>query len=228
MVEHHDIQQTCYMCEAKANSREHVPPRCFFPEGKDLPSGRDYRKNLISVPACKEHNLEKSTNDEYLFLVILAAGGNLAAQRLFSTKVMRAIRRKQSLLSLITADARPAIYGGLPTMAFAVDGQRFGNAVDRIARAIHFHQYQTKWAEEVAVASPTLIAVDHQMAQRTNEFMRALASLSGELLKEQPRFGENPEIFYYQIYRDEPLKRLLVRMVFYENVIVMASSWPEP
>lgn len=228
MAKHNSSQQTCYMCERGATSNEHVPPRCFFPEGKDSPPGRNYRKNLIRVPACQEHNLEKSTNDEYLFLVILAAGGTLVAQRLFSTKAIRAIKRKQSLLGLITADARPAIYDGLPTIAFTVDKQRFGNAVDCIARAIYFHQYQVKWTEKFRVDSPTLVAVDHQLARESNRFIRELVVLSGKLLREQQKVGENPEIFYYQIYRDEQLRRIMIRMVFYESVIIIASIWPDP
>jgi len=33
---------SCYMCERTATTREHVPPKSFFPEG--------YRTNLVTVP----------------------------------------------------------------------------------------------------------------------------------------------------------------------------------
>lgn len=37
----------CYMCDKPGASREHVPPRCIFPEQKDT-NGKDYRKGLIT------------------------------------------------------------------------------------------------------------------------------------------------------------------------------------
>ena len=45
---------TCYMCEKESTSSEHVPPKCLFPEKKDLPDGVDLRKSLITVPSCDE------------------------------------------------------------------------------------------------------------------------------------------------------------------------------
>lgn len=39
-----DTAQTCYMCDAPATSEEHVPPKCLFPERKDLPQGMDLRR----------------------------------------------------------------------------------------------------------------------------------------------------------------------------------------
>ena len=62
---------TCYMCEAVATTDEHAPPRCLFPETKDLiDKSLDLRKELITVPACKEHNTAKSTDDEYLLNIL--------------------------------------------------------------------------------------------------------------------------------------------------------------
>jgi hypothetical protein len=51
---------TCYMCDRDASSREHVPPAAFFPEQKESPDGKDYRRNLITVPSCSKHNYEKT------------------------------------------------------------------------------------------------------------------------------------------------------------------------
>lgn len=36
----------CYMCDAEGNTKEHVPPKCIFPETKDIPNGGNYKKNL--------------------------------------------------------------------------------------------------------------------------------------------------------------------------------------
>ena len=62
--------ETCYACDNKAVSREHIPPKCFFPERKDFPNDKDYRRDLITVPSCIVHNLHKAYDDEYCFFVI--------------------------------------------------------------------------------------------------------------------------------------------------------------
>ena len=87
--------KTCYMCDQPVTSREHVPPKCIFPEKKDLPKGFDFRKNLIKVPSCDEHNSHKSMDDEYLMFVLASSPhGNKHKNLHFERKVMRAINSR--------------------------------------------------------------------------------------------------------------------------------------
>jgi hypothetical protein len=58
------------MCDQLAPTDDHIPPKCFFPEEKDIPKGKNYRDNLITVPACKEHNLKTSKDDEYIWAIV--------------------------------------------------------------------------------------------------------------------------------------------------------------
>ncbi|MCP4359260.1 MAG: hypothetical protein GY796_14705 [Chloroflexi bacterium] len=216
-------QKTCYMCDAIATSREDVPPRVFFPQQKDLPAGIDYRKNLIRVPSCRVHNSAKSADDMYLFLVILSAGGNLAAQRHFTKKAMRSIKRRASLVALITKNAMPAMWEGQETIAFDVDEERFGKAITHIAKGLYYHRYQEKWTEEMFVASPNLVAPANPKVNVNNQnFWRAAKGL----LEDQPELGENLEIFSYRYYCDKPGGVYVVRMFFYESTVVIAASTP--
>jgi len=66
------------MCDSVEMSREHTPPRCFFPEAKAI--GRDLRRDLITVPSCDRHNSKKSKDDEFLRSVIVMAPGNSEAK----------------------------------------------------------------------------------------------------------------------------------------------------
>src|SRR5437588_3137057 len=50
---------SCYCCDRPKTSREHVPPLCFFPDEKDKKGAPKYRKNLIRVPSCDQHNMHK-------------------------------------------------------------------------------------------------------------------------------------------------------------------------
>ncbi len=92
-------QETCYMCDAVAISREHVPPKCIFPELKDLPD-KDFRKSLITVPSCYEHNSKKSKDDEFLMVSLAGIFGNnsIGFKHKFS-KVDRAIKRSSMRLA---------------------------------------------------------------------------------------------------------------------------------
>lgn len=50
----------CYFpgCESHANTKEHIPPKSFFPNSK--------RMNLMTVKSCKVHNNEKTKDDIYV------------------------------------------------------------------------------------------------------------------------------------------------------------------
>ncbi len=54
--------QYCYWCGEPATSKEHVPPKCLFPEDKDIKPilNETFREHLITVPSCDKHNLSKS------------------------------------------------------------------------------------------------------------------------------------------------------------------------
>jgi hypothetical protein len=221
--------KTCYMCEKKATSTEHVPPKCLFPEKKDLPSGLDYRVNLITVASCDEHNLAKSGDDEYLLLILLSHfENNIAAQRQFTKKILRAIRKRPSLLKLL-ADHRLTSVGGQATIVFKINQKRFNKSIDRIVRALHFHHYGEKWLDPILTESNALFKVrgnNYQPIDAINHGTQYLDEMTSRFFESSPLLGENPEIFHYQIQRNEDPRLLIVRMVFYEGVVVIACSPP--
>lgn len=129
--------ETCYMCEVPETSREHVPPKCLFPEEKDLPNGTNLRKNLFSVPSCDAHNSQKSHDDEY-FLYALSGNFliNEAGRNLYRTKVRRAIERNSSLLGQLASTETtvsfidPISGNKVNSVGFELDANRFNTIVD--------------------------------------------------------------------------------------------------
>lgn len=110
------MQPTCYMCSSPATSNEHAPPKCIFPEKKDLPSGEDLRKNLIKVPACEVHNTVRSKDDEYLLYALPPSlGSNPTGSDLFLNKVQRAIKRRPALASSLLKNAKPVLVHDIMT-----------------------------------------------------------------------------------------------------------------
>lgn len=55
-------QRTCYYCGNFGESKEHVPPKCFFVDTPHHP---------LTVSACKPHNVGKSTSDQVMLKAML-------------------------------------------------------------------------------------------------------------------------------------------------------------
>lgn len=217
--------RSCYMCEDPAESSEHVPPKCFFPERKDLGSYRDYRQNLITVPSCKRHNLSKSKDDEYLLFVVVGHWeNNEVAQRLFSTKILRAIRGRPRKRQVYLRQWIRARVGSMTTGAPVVDRGRFDESMACVARGLHFHHFDgEQWTADIWVETGALVLVGGIDFEQRSARLQALELLSAKYLKNKPWLGDNPAVFCYQIYRDEDTTHLLVRMRFYQGFTVLAA-----
>lgn len=74
------MNDTCFACSNSATTHEHVPPACLFPETKDTDCNQDFRRNLITVPACADHNLRKSSDDEYFLWVLSTTASKLCGK----------------------------------------------------------------------------------------------------------------------------------------------------
>lgn len=204
----------CYMCERNANTSEHAPPKCIFPESKDLAPGLNYRKNLITVPSCEEHNTAKSRDDEYLLHVLAASmTSNPVGLTQFLTKVRRSLERTPTL-------AKTLLPGELPAMRFVphtskvekgypveTDGERIDRVISSCARALYFHETGQRFSGKVKVAAPFM---SYGLVVTDNTVSNALALARGFLSKSVQR-GDNPEVFSYKYERGPKTVVMLLR-----------------
>lgn len=236
------MDKTCYMCEKAVTSREHVPPKCLFPETKDLPKGFDLRRNLIRVPSCDEHNSQKSLDDEYLLFVLASAiQGNSHKQSHFDTKVMRAVQRKPHVFVSFLPELRPVRLqmtdGRVGESAcFKVNLDRFDRAIHHMACGIFYHHYKRKWLGNFRVFTNALLDVTSKNAPDVNKTIQEVGSTISRAFSSSAAFGDNDEIFSYKMYSDE-LDRHAIHMNFYEgfeitvlldNVHCAQPKVPEP
>ena len=216
---------TCYMCDEEATSREHVPPATFFPELKDSPEGRDYRRNLITVPSCPQHNSSKSGDDQYLATVIAACiQTNEVAQRLMTPKTLRALRYRPGVIGFF--DRLSAIrLGTVETGAFYIDRTRFDRVMDHQARGLYFTHFGQKLTGQVTLHTSDLFLTEHPRAKAHNLQTRSLTDFITSFIAASPGVGENQDVFYYQVMEGSGGKAL-IRMVFYGGFVVdaLASS----
>jgi len=219
--------ETCYMCDKPCTSREHVPPRCFFPAQKDLPEGIDHRKKLMRVPSCNEHNLCTSKDDEYL-LVIIAAHyqNNQAAYSHYMTKIIRTFKHSGGLRQRFFESCFPATLNGKPTAAIVSETDRVLSELNKIARGIHYYHLKQKWLiPNLWIFSPSRLRSAESFY---DQLSLKICSEAEKQIKNKPQHGNNPDIFYFQVYQDDPLT--MFKMVFYGGfeVFVLDASRPQP
>lgn len=207
------------MCDLSESSREHAPPLCLFPEAKEF--GRDERKNLITVPSCDSHNSNKSMDDEFFraALTMMCKQGNESSRHQFSTKVLKAARRKPHAHSLFFSDSR-ILETGEPVVR--IDRNRFDRCVDHLARAVFFHTYRAKWPYRSAVASPNFFMPDGpRRVVVPTDVSTAIQSVQ-EFLQAQPLLGDNPNTFQYKVLQERGAFGFAA--LFYQSVEIYAVS----
>lgn len=215
------------MCDRDAVSSEHVPPKCLFPEKKDV--GEDYRKRLVTVPSCEIHNSAKSKDDEFLMVSLAGIFGNnsIGLTHKF-TKVNRAIIRSSDKL-LDEAFTKRKHYHLKRDNAFleviwgTPDYARLINCFEHIAYGLHYHHLKQYFSGEIKVVLGYLNSKDED----NNSFIKFLKDRAEIDLKEIPKNGSNKDVFYYQFTDLDENGIYMVHMRFYGGIDVYASFRPE-
>lgn len=215
--------EKCYRCERDATSSEHVPPRCLFPEQKDS-EGVNYRKNLITVPSCDEHNTGKSNDDQFL-LVSLARiiGNNEIAQKLGNSKVKRTFSRTPHLIDSVfkwreeytvaVGNENFDIVAGTP------DAIRLECCFKSIFYGIYKHHFGKMFNGEIRIFMDFLDYLDENI----NNTKRYLSLRAPKDLEGKEFFGDNPNIFSYQFADPDYSNILLCKTTYYENIVVYGA-----
>jgi len=108
---------SCYFqgCTEKGITKEHIPPRSFFPEGERL--------QLITVKSCEAHNNDKSTNDLYVLAQIcMNASPSNRAREVFQERVAPQLSHNNDALRRMLLKGSCKVSGGV---MYRVDIARF-------------------------------------------------------------------------------------------------------
>jgi hypothetical protein len=210
------------MCDKIATSSEHVPPKCLFPEQKDLSDG-DLRKQLLKVPSCDEHNSKKSQDDEYfVYSLVMLNNRNEVAKNQYFTKVRRAITRNPSLLAKFaqrttSVNVHDPLTGETSkSLAFHLDETRFNNIIDRLARALHYKHFNTKYMSHIKYQAEYLLAtLDPRKSEEQNKPIQEMTEQANGWFTDSAFYGANPEVFKYQVLEASESK--IIRLFFYEG-----------
>jgi hypothetical protein len=120
----------CYRCDSPGTTREHFPPKAFFPRNANL--------NLKTIPSCEIHNNGKSHDDQYVLAHVsmhAACGDNLAA-RVFKRSILPQLDFPK-FREQMTDGAHP-VEGGV---AYPIDERRLDSFFDALTSAAFFCEF---------------------------------------------------------------------------------------
>lgn len=220
------LTKQCYACKNIATTREHVPPKCLFPD--EL--GEDYRINLITVPSCEKHNNSKCKDDEFL-LVNLAGiiGCNKVGLAHKFFKVDRAIHRTGGQLLKKAMEIQSVeklssqrgiefeISWGTPNI------DRLQQCFCLIGRGLHYHHYKERFEGRV-VSEIVYIPLKDEGRMGYRDFVvdEMEKELSGTKIE-----GNNPAVFQWVLGPKDATGASCGKMLFYGNLSVFLAFIPE-
>ncbi|XCN74240.1 MAG: hypothetical protein Q3M24_05685 [Candidatus Electrothrix aestuarii] len=221
--------ERCYFCGKPATSSEHVPPKCIFPEQKDL-ADEDYRKNLITVPSCEKHNSAKSHDDEFLMFCLAPVVGNNGTGFLHTnTKLARSLARNPHLIKDTIRDARPlnlvAPSGTtFPVLVGSPDMERLCRSLQAVARGLYFYANGSRFKGKVTVI-PSFVKFPPGK-------IMSIVQLLAQRMIDQNRtdwvtHGTNPRIFTYQIGPVDQFGMTPMVMTFYSRAEFFVAFQPK-
>ncbi|WP_146009268.1 hypothetical protein [Beduinella massiliensis] len=218
-------QERCYWCGAPATSKEHVPPKCLFPETKDIKKiyGKDLRKDLITVPSCDEHNLRKSNDDEYLMVCLASRTGNNAEAYIHTcTKVRRARDRNPRLVVVESEDEIRTENTVFPVQWVNVDMIRLFHSFEAIARALYYYDFGVRFEGDCQIV--TRLCFHPEAIESTVFNARACKMIEMEMPHWHTEVkGNNPAIFTYQFSPEDAMKVRTLCLTFYEKTQVFVA-----
>jgi len=200
---------------------------CIFPETADMQDGRDYRKNLITVHACAEHNLRKSRDDEYLHLILVHGYfNNPLAGKQFKTKLFRAFSRRPALLAALYKERTPVVVDDVPTEAVSIDRPRFERALEMVFRALYFKTFSERISLPVRLHTTLLLDMESTRADERNNKVKEFCRFTQQYVGNCLPVGENPDIFWFKIKRSDTSQFAAYQLSFYGgfDVYVVASE----
>lgn len=207
---------TCYMCDRDATTVEHAPPKCLFPEKKDVSSQKDYRKNLITVPSCVVHNTATSREDEYLLYMLSASiTSSDVGLNQFLTKVKRAAERSPSLANsmLVSTDPMKIFHEDTQewndAYGIQIQGKRLDLVFIKNAYALYFHEKRKKFDGRVQVV--TGFTLYNELS--VNSAIASAVTAAEDYFSQHEAKGDNPEIFFYKF--EEGSNSAILLMNFY-------------
>jgi hypothetical protein len=102
-----------------------------------------------------------------------------------------------------------------------LDMALFGSAVDKMGRALYFHHFDEKWtSKNVGTHTNISVRMGGKDEAASNQQLSLLNSMGRILFIGKESFGENPDVFFYNV-RTEASGTRAIRANFYGNAQII-------
>ena len=121
----------CYFqgCDNKGITKEHIPPRSFFPKGE--------KEQLLTVKSCEIHNNRKAIDDQYVLAQIcMNASPSNRAREIFLKKIKPQLAHNDGAFKKLLSKGAIALKDG--TVKYPVNTQRFNDFFTALSCGIIF------------------------------------------------------------------------------------------
>jgi hypothetical protein len=121
----------CYYqgCTNKGITKEHIPPRSFFPKGE--------KEQLLTVKSCEIHNNRKATDDQYVLAQIcLNASPSNRAREVFLKKIKPQLSHNDGAFKKMLSKGAVVLDDG--SVKYPVDTKRFDDFFTALSCGIIF------------------------------------------------------------------------------------------
>lgn len=205
-------KNTCYHCGKPATSKEHIPPKCIFP------TNSRYRKDLITVPACDEHNTDKALEDEFIMACVTPSvlNNNLAIAET-RTRLKATLDKKPGLLAATMKNIKWFEHEKSGIVLAEADVPRLTREFELMARGLYFYEKRRRFEGTCTVL--TNFVVFRELEDRMLEACRA--TIKKLVDKEKTAWewqGANKEVFAYHLEENDGIGMVVLR--FFEGVEV--------
>lgn len=178
---------SCYYqgCSRPAESKEHLPPKAFFPKNQ--------RKELLTVPSCHEHNQRKSSDDVYVLAhICMNAAPSHGSREVFLERVAPQLEYNgEALRKAIAADAVPR---GDGAVIYRVDIDRCDRFFTALSCGIVFRSCVSRLPDEYEIRHVYHDFIDRAELPEEAALRQAISELySGEPMKVMD-FGAVPTL----------------------------------
>ncbi|MDP3536131.1 MAG: hypothetical protein Q8S08_12165 [Halomonas sp.] len=166
----------CYYqgCQRKGITKEHIPPRSFFPKGE--------KEQLLTVKSCEIHNNRKATDDQYVLAQIcMNASPSNRAREVFLKKIKPQLSHNGGVFGRMLSKGAIELENG--EVAYPVDIKRFDDFFTALSCGIVFKAC----GEQV----PENYVIHHQYPHFSSEYSEGAQGLQvfeafEELISDEP------------------------------------------
>jgi hypothetical protein len=209
------MSDRCYMCAAEATTREHAPPRSFFPSG--------LRDGLVTVPSCTKHNNDNSADVEYVRNVIVGAYPVNEVGLSLLPKAQRSFDRSPALFVQTYRESWPALTPEGQSAIFRLDMVRFDSVMAAIAYALHCKDEGKQYGGNWGIFSPSLCSSNILLSGGIDDWAPLRKALAMATFSPLPT--PQPSVFKYSAWNEGDSK-LIYEFKFYDGFVVNALALP--